>query len=296
MRPPARLASHLAPLASALFLTAAVSAALRGQAAPTTRAASAPTAIKDLPMAAEERQRFIGRYTVAAAGSTRPAMSLRVFEEKGTLAGQIDGNAPTRLLYQGGNVFRPEQAPAFVVTFTVDGGQATRVSMVSPEGALSGARVDEGSGGGHVTPADPATSGALYEELARMDSLLFDAAFVTCDAAKANAILTDDIEFYHDKTGFESGQQVRETFQRLTGSCPGERGIRRELVTGSLQVYPMKAYGAVQTGTHRFVERGAPTMTVAKFVHLWRKANGEWKLSRVLSFDHRPASSSNSDR
>jgi ketosteroid isomerase-like protein len=134
--------------------------------------------------------------------------------------------------------------------------------------------------------SDPSTSGPLYDELARMDSLLFDAAFVTCSAEKANSFFSDDVEFYHDQTGFESGQQVRDTFRRLTASCPGTRGVRREIVAGSLRVYPMQGYGAVQMGVHRFKERGAPTHTVARFVHLWRQKNGQWKITRVLSFDH----------
>jgi ketosteroid isomerase-like protein len=136
--------------------------------------------------------------------------------------------------------------------------------------------------------SDPSTSGPLYDELARLDSLLFDAAFVTCSAEKAISFFTDDVEFYHDQSGFESGQQVRDSFKRLTASCPGGRGIRRELVAGSLRVYPMKNYGAVQMGLHRFIERGAPTHTVARFVHLWRNKDGQWKITRVLSFDHLP--------
>jgi ketosteroid isomerase-like protein len=137
--------------------------------------------------------------------------------------------------------------------------------------------------------ADSSTAGPLYDELARMDSLLFNAAFVACDAPQAIAMLADDVEFYHDQTGLESGQQVRETFQRFTQSCPGDRGVIRELVAGSLQVYPIKGYGAIQMGVHRFVERGAPTSTIAKFVHLWHQTEGGWRLARVLSFDHRPA-------
>jgi hypothetical protein len=46
--------------------------------------------------------------------------------------------------------------------------------------------------------SDPSRSGALYDELARMDSVLFDAAFVTCSAPRVNALFRDDIEFYHD--------------------------------------------------------------------------------------------------
>jgi hypothetical protein len=37
---------------------------------------------------------------------------------------------------------------------------------------------------------------------------------------------------------------------------------------------------------HRFVEKGSSTATVAQFVHLWRKKDGVWKISRVLSFEH----------
>lgn len=137
-----------------------------------------------------------------------------------------------------------------------------------------------------ATEPDPSTSGPLYDELAKMDSLLFDAAFVTCSADKANSFFTDDVEFYHDRTGRESGQQVRDTFKRLTASCPGNRGIRRVIVPGSLRVYPMQGYGAIQMGLHRFIERGAPTHTVARFVHLWQQKDGTWKITRVLSFDH----------
>jgi hypothetical protein len=133
---------------------------------------------------------------------------------------------------------------------------------------------------------DGSRSGALFEELARMDSLLFDASFASCDASRANAIFADDVEFYHDEAGFSSGEQVRENTRRLTASCPGARGITRTIVPGSLRVYPIESYGAVQVGIHRFDEHGAATSTLAQFVHLWRLQDGQWRLARVLSFDH----------
>ena len=126
---------------------------------------------------------------------------------------------------------------------------------------------------------DGTASGALFDELARLDSLLFDAFFVRCDAQKTNSFFTDDLEFYHDLTGAKIGQTARDAFKQ----CPRDGGGTRKLVAGSLRVYPIKDYGAVQTGVHRFGE------TEAKFVHLWqRQASGEWKITRVLSFDHRP--------
>jgi hypothetical protein len=130
------------------------------------------------------------------------------------------------------------------------------------------------------------TSGPLYDELARRDSELFEASFVTCDAAKANAIFTEDVEFYHDKDGLSSGEQVRENTRRLTASCPAKHGVTRTIVPGSLRVYPIDGYGAVQVGVHRFDERGAATSTLARFVSVWRLQDKTWRLARVLSLDH----------
>lgn len=272
----------LTPLACALAVVVAAPAALKAQAAPNAPAASKPAAVRNLPLAAGERQRFVGVYSVTMPDSGQRPISLRLFEENGALMGQINGNTPSRLLYQGNNAFRPEQALSFLMTFTVENGRVTRVSMVSPEAPMAGVRVEEAQ-------SDPSTSGALYDALTRMDSILFNATFVACDLQTINSLLSDDVEFYHDKTGFESGPQVRETFQRLTQSCPHARGITRELLEGSLQVYPIKDYGAVQMGVHRFVEQGAPTTTIAKFVHLWQQKDGAWRLTRVLSLDHRVA-------
>lgn len=133
---------------------------------------------------------------------------------------------------------------------------------------------------------DGLRSGPLYEELARLDKALFDASFVTCDAAQANAIFTDDVEFYHDKDGLSVGEQVRENTRRLTASCPGKHGVTRTIVPGTLRVYPIDQYGAMQVGSHRFDERGAATSTVAQFISLWRLQDGKWRLARVISFDH----------
>jgi Domain of unknown function (DUF4440) len=135
--------------------------------------------------------------------------------------------------------------------------------------------------------ADGLRSGALFDALAQMDSILFDASFVSCDATKANAIFTDDVEFYHDQTGLAAGEQVRENTRRLTASCPHDRGIKRTIVPGSLRVYSIEGYGAVQMGLHRFDERGAATSTLAKFVNVWRLQEGRWRPARVLSLDHR---------
>lgn len=162
-------------------------------------------------------------------------------------------------------------------------------SLVLVIGAVSGP-----ASIGAQTIADSAnglTSGPLFDSLARMDSVLFDASFTSCDATKANAIFTDDVEFYHDQTGFAAGEQVRDNTRRLTASCPRSRGVTRTLIPGSLRIYSIQGYGAVQMGVHRFDERGASSGTLTRFVHLWRLENGTWRLARVLSLDHHPVPS-----
>ena len=140
------------------------------------------------------------------------------------------------------------------------------------------------------------SSGPLFDELARMDSELFEASFATCDAAKANAIFTEDVEFYHDKDGLSVGEQVRESTRRLTASCPRKNGVTRTVVPGSLRVFPIEGYGAVQVGVHRFDERGATTRMVARFVHVWRLQDKTWRLARILSLDHESLPSEDANR
>lgn len=130
---------------------------------------------------------------------------------------------------------------------------------------------------------DSARSGPLYDELARMDSALFEAAFVTCDKARFREIFTDDAEFYHDRTGLARGEDAR-----TMKSCPRDNGVTRALVPGSLEVYPLKDYGAVQIGRHVFAKKGEPGAELAQFVHVWKREGETWKLARVLSFDHHP--------
>jgi hypothetical protein len=116
-----------------------------------------------------------------------------------------------------------------------------------------------------------------------MDRELFDAAFLRCDQAKFSALFTDDAEFYHDRTGASYGEAVKQL-----RSCPRDNGVKRTLVAGSLEVYPIKDFGAVQMGRHTFTREGEPGVEIAKFIHLWRYSDGKWQLARVMSFDHRP--------
>ena len=145
------------------------------------------------------------------------------------------------------------------------------VLLVAPLGAQS-------SGG--LAPDDE-----LYRTVASLDHELFD-AYNRCDLEKFSAFFTDDVEFYHDQGGVTLG--VQSLTESVKNNICGK--TRRELVPGSLEVYPMHGYGAVEMGVHRFyspADREEPTGE-AKFIHLWQDKDGAWKITRVISYDHRP--------
>ena len=121
----------------------------------------------------------------------------------------------------------------------------------------------------------------LTSAISALDTQLFD-AYNNCDIDKLGSLVTDDLEFYHDKTGLAVGKQP--FLVAIKNNICGK--VRRELVKGSLEVYPLKGYGAVEIGVHRFYHPGTQDHDVvgeAKFVQLWQYKDGAWKVSRVIS-------------
>ena len=145
--------------------------------------------------------------------------------------------------------------------------------------------------------AGPAASQALSDEIAAADKSLFDAVFNSCDVKAVRELVADDFEFYHDKDGLseKSGAQFVDDIAKHCERI--EKGVdfraRRELVKGTMAVYPLNNYGAVETGRHDFyaIEDGKPDRMTesAQFLQVWKNDNGQWKLARVVSYDHQLA-------
>jgi ketosteroid isomerase-like protein len=125
---------------------------------------------------------------------------------------------------------------------------------------------------------------SLTVEIIRMDSALF-AAFNERDLARLGTFFAPDLEFYQDNEGLENYSQTMKDFAELFRQSPR---IRRMLVPGSVEVYPIKSYGAIEVGSHRFCheENGKPECGTFKFLHVWRKASNSWQLSRIVSYAH----------
>ena len=124
----------------------------------------------------------------------------------------------------------------------------------------------------------------LFRTVAALDTAVFD-AFNTCDLEKLGMYFADDLEFYHDNDGLSRGRQA--FLEAVKNNICGK--VTRELVKGSLEVYPLKGFGAVEIGVHRFHHpghEGTEPVGEAKFVHIWQNKSGVWQVTRVVSFDH----------
>jgi ketosteroid isomerase-like protein len=129
-----------------------------------------------------------------------------------------------------------------------------------------------------------ATPKQLQAEIATMDSLLFT-AYNTRNLDKLKSYFTEDLEWYQDNGGLLSLQTVMENFD---GIFKRDYVLTRTLVKGSMEVHPIKDFGAIETGSHQFrhTENGKEETGTFKFLMIWKKGDKGWQVSRVVSYDH----------
>lgn len=127
-------------------------------------------------------------------------------------------------------------------------------------------------------------NGPLYEELFRMDSLLF-AAFNSRNIEKLKQYFSVGLELYQDNAGVRNYLETMEGFASVFSK---DYILNRELVKGSMEMYPIKDFGAIQSGLHTFshVENGKMERATFKFMHIWEKTKEGWKIKRLITYDH----------
>lgn len=138
------------------------------------------------------------------------------------------------------------------------------------------------------SPAAEPAADDLHATISTLDEAVFD-AFNRCSAPeqlrKHAGYFAPDVEFYHDTGGVTWTREamLTNTEKYVCGH------FRRELVPGSLKVFPIKDFGAISQGTHRFCQFDATTCDgEADFTMVWKQADGGWQITRVLSYGHRP--------
>ena len=124
---------------------------------------------------------------------------------------------------------------------------------------------------------------ALNRTIATLDTKVFD-AYNTCDMDTFATYFDKNVEFYHDKGGLMTSRNAVVDATRRN-IC---HKVKRELV-GTLEVYPIKDYGAIEIGTHRFCQIDTGKCEgMGRFFHIWRYQDGQWQMTRVISYDHHP--------
>jgi len=121
----------------------------------------------------------------------------------------------------------------------------------------------------------------LYNTIVAMDSTFFH-AYNICDLEKQATIYSDNIEFYHDKGGLMTVKQelIDGTKKNICGK------VTRELVKGSIEVYPIKDFGAIEMGLHKFHNNSEKVGTpshASKFIIFWKNDNNVWTITKVVS-------------
>jgi|SoiMethySBSTD1v2_1073268.scaffolds.fasta_scaffold756846_1 hypothetical protein len=159
-----------------------------------------------------------------------------------------------------------------------------------------------------AAPASPTaptipTGAVLTAEIKARDAEMFDLFFTGCDPERLRTMLSPDVEFYHDKAGFlyhDANEMVADYAKNCAARLkPLAYHSRRELIPASLHVDPVPGFGAIEDGEHQFYERrrdangkDGPERRVGygRFTMVWALgSDGEWRLSRILSFAHATA-------
>ena len=137
--------------------------------------------------------------------------------------------------------------------------------------------------GAIAVAADQPDDAALTATIAALDTKVFS-AYNRCDLAAFGSYFSPTVEFYHDKGGatFDRATVIANTKKYICGK------VHRDLIPTALHVYPIKNFGAIEEGEHRFCELSSGNCEgIAKFVIIWQLTKGRWEITRVLSYGHR---------
>ena len=128
------------------------------------------------------------------------------------------------------------------------------------------------------------TKNELFNKIANLDSLLF-AAYNSKNLDLMKNYFTSDLEWYQDNGGLIGFEKVFENFNSIFNR---DYDLKRSLIKESLEVHLIEGYGAIEIGMHQFkhIENGKLEIGTFKFLMIWKNDNGNWKISRVFSYDH----------
>ena len=138
-----RLVTRCCIALAPLFAACVPAHASTGQSgrSPAQSTADTGAALRERPLAAEQRRQFVGTYSVTMPGGERTL--LYVTDKGGALFARSGNQEETRrMLYRGDGVFATEGMSDFVFRFVIEGGRATKFIVSKEDGTVEGVRIE----------------------------------------------------------------------------------------------------------------------------------------------------------
>jgi ketosteroid isomerase-like protein len=226
---------------------------------------------------------YIGRYKI------NHEAIVTVSRQGDKLMAQPSGDAQFELFPESETVFFLKPTTDATATFVKDSNGKISHIVLTRDGRKTTAKRLDGEPQPSAATTGTLGTNSLFDTIRDLDMQLFG-AFNALDADGLDKFFTEDVEFYHDQGGLtRSREALVQTFRKKFSEKDSK--LRRELIEGSLEVYPLSTYGAIETGKHRFFQtaggQNEREATVSRFIHLWQKTDSGWKISRALSYDHK---------
>jgi hypothetical protein len=119
----------------------------------------------------------------------------------------------------------------------------------------------------------------LYNTISKLDSIYFD-TYNSCNMGKMDTLTSENLEFYHDRGGLMTSK--KEYLASIKKNICGK--VTRKLAKGSIEVYEIPGFGAVEEGYHSFhnLVEGSESQP-SKFIIIWRHKDDKWQITRVVS-------------
>src|SRR5262245_28725507 len=144
-----------------------------------------------------------------------------------------------------------------------------------------------------ASTAEIPTGQQLVDVITELDRKL-ETAYSTCDLDTFLSMMAPDVENYHDEVGRVVGREGAKKIL-VEGVCELlKNGIqpRNELIAGSLEVYRMANFGALEFAGYTFWlrrpgEQEAKVSTL-RTMTLWERRDGVWMVARHVTYAHEP--------
>ncbi len=119
----------------------------------------------------------------------------------------------------------------------------------------------------------------LYKEILATDTALFE-SYNTCDLQTHASLISEDLEFYHDKGGLATSKE--EYMTSMKANICGK--VERILTPDTFEVHEIKDFGAIALGKHSFHNLIEDSYSKpSKFITIFKKTENGWKITRVIS-------------